>query len=103
MCVALPSTYHFMEKVIDELLAMYKDAGAPISTIHIGGDEVPKGTWKLSPISNKLIAEDDKLNSTDDLWVYYFDKMKKNTFQTRTNAFRLGGNCDAKNGVERKN
>ncbi|MDP2069070.1 MAG: family 20 glycosylhydrolase [Lutibacter sp.] len=77
MCVALPSTYHFMEKVIDELLMMYKDAGAPISTIHIGGDEVPKGTWKLSPISNKLIAEDDKLNSTDDLWVYYFDKMEK--------------------------
>jgi len=77
MCVALPSTYNFMEKVIDELLAMYKDAGAPIATIHIGGDEVPKGTWKLSPISNKLIAEDDKLNSTDDLWYYYFDKMEK--------------------------
>jgi len=77
MCVALPSTYNFMEKVIDELLAMYKDAGAPISTIHIGGDEVPKGTWKLSPISNKLIADDDKLNSTDDLWVYYFDNMEK--------------------------
>ncbi|MBE0424878.1 MAG: carbohydate-binding domain-containing protein, partial [Lutibacter sp.] len=77
MCVALPSTYNFMEKVIDALLAMYKDAGAPISTIHIGGDEVPKGTWKLSPISNKLIAGDDKLNSTDDLWVYYFDKMEK--------------------------
>jgi hexosaminidase len=77
MCVALPSTYNFMEKVIDELLAMYKDASAPIATIHIGGDEVPKGTWKLSPISNKLIADDDKLNSTDDLWYYYFDKMEK--------------------------
>lgn len=77
MCVALPSTYNFMEIVIDELLTMYKDAGAPISTIHIGGDEVPKGTWKLSPISNKLIADVDKLNSTDDLWVYYFDKMEK--------------------------
>jgi hexosaminidase len=77
MCVALPSTYNFMEKVIDELLAMYKDAGAPISTIHIGGDELPKGTWKLSPVSNKLIAEDDNLNSTDDLWVYYFDNMEK--------------------------
>jgi len=77
MCVALPSTYNFMEKVIDELLAMYKYADAPISTIHIGGDEVPKGTWKLSPISNKLIAEDDNFNSTDDLWVYYFDNMEK--------------------------
>lgn len=77
MCVALPSTYTFMEKVIDELLLMYKDADAPISTIHLGGDEVPSGTWKLSPLSNKLIADDDKLNSTDDLWYYYFDKMEK--------------------------
>lgn len=77
MCAAMPSTYHFMEKVIDELLIMYEDAGAPISTIHIGGDEVPKGTWKLSPISNKLIADDDTLNSTDDLWNYYFDNMEK--------------------------
>lgn len=77
MCVALPSTYDFMEKVIDEILEMYKDAGAPISTIHIGGDEVPKGTWKLSPLSNKLIAEDDKLKTTDDLWYYYFEKMEK--------------------------
>ena len=77
MCVALPSTYTFMEKVIDEILSMYKDANAPISTIHIGADEVPAGTWKLSPLSNKLIAEDNQLNSTDDLWYYYFDKMEK--------------------------
>ncbi|MGV8945720.1 MAG: family 20 glycosylhydrolase [Lutibacter sp.] len=77
MNVALPSTYHFMEKVIDEILMMYKEANAPISTIHIGGDEVPKGTWELSPLCNKLIAEDSTLNSTDDLWHYYLDKMEK--------------------------
>lgn len=76
-CVALPSTYTFMEKVIDEILAMYKDANAPISTIHLGGDEVPSGTWELSPLCNKLIAQDDKLNSTDDLWYYYYDKLEK--------------------------
>lgn len=79
MCVALPSTYTFMEKVIEELLAMYKEANAPISTIHLGGDEVPSGTWKLSPLCNKLIAENDKLKSTDDLWYYYYDKMEKIT------------------------
>jgi hexosaminidase len=79
MCVALPSTYTFMEKVIDELLAMYKEAHAPISTIHLGGDEVPSGTWKLSPLCNQLIADNDKLKSTDDLWYYYFDKMEKIT------------------------
>ncbi|MDD5150580.1 MAG: family 20 glycosylhydrolase [Flavobacterium sp.] len=77
MCVALPSTYTFMEKVFDDILEMYKEANAPIETIHLGGDEVPSGTWKLSPLCNKLIADDDKLNSTDDLWYYYFDKMEK--------------------------
>ena len=77
MCVALPSTYDFLEKVIDEILAMYKDANAPIATIHLGGDEVPSGTWALSPLCNKLIADDNKLNSTDDLWYYYFDKIEK--------------------------
>lgn len=77
MCVALPSTYTFLEKVIDEIVAMYKDANAPITTIHLGGDEVPSGTWTLSPLCNKRIAEEDKLNSTDDLWYYYFDKIEK--------------------------
>ncbi len=77
MCVALPSTYNFLEKVIDEILVMYKDANAPLTTIHLGGDEVPAGTWKLSPLCNKLIDENKNLNSTDDLWYYYFDKMEK--------------------------
>lgn len=77
MCVALPSTYNFMEKVIDEILSMYKEANAPIATIHLGGDEVPIGTWKLSPLCNTLISENSQLSSTDDLWYYYFDKMKK--------------------------
>ncbi len=80
MCVALPSTYTFIEKVIDELQVMYKEAHAPLATIHLGGDEVPGGTWKLSPLCNQLIAENnDKLKSTDDLWYYYFDKIQKIT------------------------
>jgi len=76
MCVALPSTYTFMEKVIDEILAMYQEADAPIETIHLGGDEVPNGSWKGSPVSTKLIAENDKVNSVEDLWYYYYDKME---------------------------
>ena len=32
--VALPSSYRFMEKVIRELAAMYKEAGVPLSTVH---------------------------------------------------------------------
>ena len=44
MNVALPSTYRFMEKVIRELIAMYEEAEVPLTTIHLGGDEVPEGS-----------------------------------------------------------
>ncbi|MHA6247912.1 family 20 glycosylhydrolase [Pontibacter sp. CAU 1760] len=73
--VAQPSTYYFLEKVTDELLAMYKEAGAPIQTIHFGGDEVPPGVWEKSPAVQALMASNSKVNSTDDLWYYFFGKL----------------------------
>ncbi|MBI3137246.1 MAG: carbohydate-binding domain-containing protein [Sphingobacteriales bacterium] len=75
MCVARPSVYRFLEKVIDELQAMYKDAGAPLATIHLGGDEVPAGAWERSPLCQQLIREDPQLAETNDLWYYYFGKL----------------------------
>ncbi|MFD2999077.1 family 20 glycosylhydrolase [Pontibacter toksunensis] len=75
MDVSLPSTYAFLEKVTDEILAMYKEAGAPIKTIHFGGDEVPPGVWEKSPSVQKLIATNPKVKNTDDLWYYYFGKV----------------------------
>lgn len=57
MNVAMPSTYRFMEKVIDEIVAMYKEAGAPIWAVHVGGDEIPRGAWTASPIADKFMAE----------------------------------------------
>jgi len=75
MCVALPSTYTFIGKVVDELKTMYSEANAPLTTIHLGGDEVPAGTWQHSPICNALIETDSTVNSTDDLWYYYFTKI----------------------------
>ena len=49
MCIALPSCYSFARKVISEIVAMYADAGAPLSIFHVGGDEVPRGAWLGSP------------------------------------------------------
>ena len=77
MCVALPSTYTFLEKVIDELISMYSDANAPLTTIHLGGDEVPAGVWELSPLCRELINDDSTLNTTDDLWYYYYGKVNR--------------------------
>jgi hexosaminidase len=73
--VSLPSAYTFMERVVDDLRDMYKEAGAPLKTIHFGGDEVPEGVWAKSPSVQKLIASNASVKNTDDLWYYYFGKI----------------------------
>lgn len=54
---ALTGTYRFMEKVIDEIAAMYRDANVELPGIHIGGDEVPAGAWDGSPSAIKMSKE----------------------------------------------
>ncbi|WP_196138862.1 family 20 glycosylhydrolase [Aliikangiella sp. G2MR2-5] len=54
--VCMSSTYHFIEKVIDEVSAMHRQANVPLTTYHIGADETP-GAWKDSPECKKLIQE----------------------------------------------
>ncbi len=73
--VAMPSVYNFMEKVTDDLILMYKEAGAPLTTIHFGGDEVPAGVWERSPAYIALRKSRPEIKSTDDLWYYYFRKL----------------------------
>ncbi|MCW9706870.1 family 20 glycosylhydrolase [Fodinibius salsisoli] len=73
--VALPSTYAFLEKVVDELAAMYDEAGAPLYRIHMGGDEVPAGVWEQSPVVDQLIAGNPDVESTGDLWSYFYQKV----------------------------
>jgi len=75
--VALPSVYTFLTKVTDELIAMYKEAGAPLRTVHFGGDEVPNGVWEQSPAVQKLLASNQEIQSSDELWYYYFNKLSK--------------------------
>ncbi|QXD17251.1 carbohydate-binding domain-containing protein [Rhodocaloribacter litoris] len=67
----VPGTYRFLEAVFDALVAMYAEAGAPLTTVHIGGDEVPHGVWERSPACAALIAEDPALDGTDDLWDHF--------------------------------
>jgi hexosaminidase len=74
---ALPSVYTFIEKLIDEMLVMYKEAGAPLNTIHFGGDEVPEGVWEKSPLVKELIQNDKSITSVDELWFYYFSKVNQ--------------------------
>jgi len=55
MNVALPSSYRFVEKVIDEINKMYIDAGLKLTVFHIGGDEVPQGCWEGSAICQNFM------------------------------------------------
>lgn len=47
--VCLPSTLAFVRHIVDETVALYREAGAPLTTFHAGGDEVPRGVWVGSP------------------------------------------------------
>lgn len=75
--VALPSTYKFIEKVTDELVAMHKEAGAPLDIIHMGGDETPGGVWERSPACRRLLDTSASLEVVDDLWPYFYDKVAR--------------------------
>ncbi len=72
--VALPSTYAFIGKVFDSLIAMYKEAGAPLEAIHIGGDEVPEGAWTGSPACLALLEANGKADTS---WLidYYINRV----------------------------
>lgn len=47
---ALETTYEFMNTVFDDLSDMYREAGVELKSIHIGGDEVARGSWDGSQV-----------------------------------------------------
>jgi len=49
MCIALPSVDRFIDTVVAEVAALYRQAGVPLRVLHTGGDEVPVGAWLGSP------------------------------------------------------
>lgn len=75
--VSLPSTYNFVETVINDLISTYKEAGAPLPTIHFGGDEVPANVWEKSPAYLTLKASHPEILSTNDLWYYFYGRVNQ--------------------------
>jgi hexosaminidase len=71
--------------VTDKLIEMYQQAGAPLKTIHFGGDEVPSGVWEKSASVMALKLKEPAIKTTADLWNYFFDRIglmlaKKNLY-----------------------
>ncbi|PHN02956.1 family 20 glycosylhydrolase [Flavilitoribacter nigricans] len=77
VCVCCEGTYRFYEKVVDEVRAMYTEAGAVLTTIHTGGDEVPGGVWTASPACADLIDQEPDINSTAELPTYFFSRISQ--------------------------
>ena len=77
MCVAQPGVYNFVATTVDAFISMHNEAGMPLKTIHVGGDEVPQGVWEKSPIAQNLLKSlpKDKYRQISDLWLYYWDKV----------------------------
>ena len=73
--VSMPSTYNFFQVVIDELIGMYKEAGAPLHTIHFGGDEVPAHVWEKSPSYLAFKAAHPEITGTNDMWYYFYGRL----------------------------
>ncbi len=71
---AREGTYRFLEKVVDEILLMYEEAGVEIPFFHAGGDEVPKNPWAGSPDVLALMKEKG-FTTTHDVHEYFVVRM----------------------------
>lgn len=87
LCVCRPSVYTFIETVVNDLVSIYKEAGHPLNTIHIGADEVPNGVWEKSPICDEF-KKGNGLKSKADL-TYYF--LKQYNTILKKNNLKMGG------------
>ena len=71
---ALPSTYAFVGRVVQDLVKIHHEAGVPLRNLHVGGDEVPGGVWQRSPAVAAYLKE-RRLRSVDELWYVFYDRV----------------------------
>lgn len=65
------STYAFVGKVMDEVAAMYAEAGAALATWHVGADEVAGGAWAGSPACTALFGSGVGVDAVADVHPYF--------------------------------
>jgi hexosaminidase len=68
------SSYRFVETVVDEIVSLYREAGAPLTTVHIGGDEVPDGAWQGSGACGTVL---DSIDETIDLHGHFVRRVRR--------------------------
>lgn len=73
---ALESTYQFIERVVGDLVATYREAGVPLRHLHMGGDEVPAGVWQGSPVVQTYLKAHN-LPGVNDLWYVFYGRVEQ--------------------------
>jgi len=71
---ALDSTYAFVERVVQDLVAIHREAGVPLRHLHMGGDEVPGGVWERSPAVQAFLRR-KSLGTVDELWYVFYGRV----------------------------
>ena len=73
--VGREATYRFVDVVVAELNSMYGRAGVPLASIHLGGDEVPKGAWDKSKVCERLeIGTNSPISRSGRLELHFLDR-----------------------------
>jgi len=75
ICVCRESAYAFLTTVIDDLIEMHDEAGVPLTMIHTGGDEVPRGVWSNSPICAEYLSGHPEIDNPRNLQKAYFKRI----------------------------
>ncbi|MEH6435868.1 family 20 glycosylhydrolase [Massilia sp. DD77] len=70
----LESSYAFIDHVVREMAALHREAGVPLETIHMGGDELANGAWEKSPASHAMMQKHG-LETSADLWDYFYERV----------------------------
>jgi len=71
LCAGRDSTFEFLDKVLDEVVALF-----PFDYVHIGGDECYKGFWAKCPDCQKRMKENN-LADTKELQSYFVRRVGK--------------------------
>jgi hexosaminidase len=73
---ALESTYRFIDLVIDTVADLHRRADMPLRTLHVGGDELPRGAWTDSPAVQELMRR-EHLSDRQAVWNHFYTRVAK--------------------------
>ncbi len=75
ICPCQESSYNFIETVFTSIVDIYKEAGATLTTLHTGGDEVPHGVWEKSPRCAELIEKNPEYAQLGGISNYFLSRI----------------------------